>query len=135
MMWRMILRDHTNKRDSVLSTAVVIWVLLIVGLGLWGCMSIEQMAPVVDKGMIEEGDQEGTLLSALQRGREVYLRRCSTCHVIEPIGRYTVLEWERILPPMNKDAKLDADEKADLCAYIFAAHRWLDRVPVSENNQ
>ena len=104
-------------------TVGLVAVTMVAGSVLRGCMSVEQMAPPVGPRLTEAAGEDGASTEALQRGRQVYLTRCSTCHTIEPIDRYTAARWDQILPRMNKDAKLDAAEAADLRTYIGTAHR------------
>jgi mono/diheme cytochrome c family protein len=88
------------------------------------CMSLERMAPRVDGAVAELGKEGSYSAQSLRRGRQIYLTKCSKCHSIEPIDRYPVEEWRRILPEMAEETSLGVDELADLHGYILTAHRF-----------
>ena len=57
----------------------------------------------------------------LQRGRGLYLNRCTKCHNALRITRYPLQEWrEDILPEMVEESKLSVEEETALTAYIEA---------------
>lgn len=89
------------------------------------CASLQRMAPPVDQTVVRLGQQESYSPRSLSRGREIYLSKCSGCHSIEPIDRYTVARWREILPDMGEEANLGTDELADLEAYILTAYRFM----------
>lgn len=110
-----MLRTYSHVVRGVLVAAVAIW--------LAGCVPVERLAPPVDSRMAEVGGKNGVHAEALQHGRDLYLARCTRCHNPMRIDRYSVSQWQGdILPDMSKRAKLNADETADLSAYVLAAH-------------
>ncbi len=116
-------QEHQTRVPSTSPRRTVAVVGIACLLLVTACMSLDQMAPPVEPLILTVGgdlsDQE---VSALTRGREIYLIKCSTCHRIEPIIRYTVSQWEEILPRMAVDANLSDREQLNLEAYIMAAH-------------
>jgi len=92
---------------------------------LVGCVSLDQLAPPVDDAMILAGAGHPLDPQALVRGREIYLNRCIGCHSVEPVDRYSLGQWEMILPEMAAEAKLNRVQTADLQGYISAAHRFM----------
>ncbi len=109
------------------------WGLGVVGaglLGLWwgwvaiGCVSLEQIAPEVGPDMVALGATHGAGGTAtLQRGRTVYVTRCIGCHSLEPVDRYSLEQWQIIVPEMAAEAKLTDGQTHDLTAYLLSAHR------------
>lgn len=97
------------------------------------CMSLERMAPPVDGAVAELGKEGSYSAQSLRRGREIYLTKCSKCHSIEPIERYPVEEWRRILPEMAEETSLGVDELADLRGYILTAHRFRARAQAAKS--
>ena len=75
---------------------------------LSGCVSIDQIAPPVAGS------------TQLAEGRRIYTTQCTTCHVAEPVKKYTRSDWERILPEMIAETKLDAAQAAAVTAYLRA---------------
>lgn len=86
-------------------------------------MSLNAMAPPVE----EIGPSAGEPLEALARGRHTYLTACAKCHNVEPIGRYSVSEWEKLLPEMAEESNLKPQQAEELRAYILAAHRTIEK--------
>lgn len=93
------------------------------------CMSLERMAPPVENVTTGLGGQTGHATATLDRGRAIYLRKCSACHNVEPIDRYSIDHWQEILPAMAQEAQLGDPELADLSAYILSSHRFLSTAP------
>ena len=110
-------------RDRRSAAAVLVSALL----AFVGCMSIEQMAPPVDSLLAAAGQPEGHDLAALQRGREVYLTTCVSCHAPEPIGRHSAARWREILPKMAEEAHLAGRRYDDVQAYVLTARAYIER--------
>ena len=47
--------------------------------------------------------------------------KCTRCHSVQPIGKYSVARWRGIVDDMSARANLSAAQKAQLLAYIAAA--------------
>jgi len=58
-------------------------------------------------------------LADFEAGRDIYLRDCSSCHAIEPINRYSLREWSRIIPGMAEESNLTEEETRLLSDYIY----------------
>lgn len=43
---------------------------------------------------------KSTSLTELQRGHELYVNNCGTCHGLKAPAEYTATAWERIVPDM-----------------------------------
>lgn len=101
---------------------VVVWV----AIGVVGCMSLDQMVPPVDPVLMEYGQAQGVSDRSLSAGRQIYLERCIGCHGIEPIAKYSVEQWEIIVPEMAVESKLNAAQTDDLLSYIRTARTFID---------
>lgn len=102
------------------------WAVMWMAMGVIGCVSLDQMVPPIDQGMIEYGQKQGVSDQSLLTGRLTYLNRCISCHGIEPIDRYSMDQWEVIVPEMSKEAKLNDAQTADLLNYIRTAREFID---------
>jgi cytochrome c2 len=61
---------------------------------LAGCVGIESVAPVVGPEMVRVASV-GTGINTLQQGRTLLANRCTSCHSLEPIAKYTPSELGR----------------------------------------
>ena len=103
----------------VVGFVAVIWILVASG-----CMSLEQMAPPVER-IVAAGDSSQA--ESLDRGRRIYTTTCAKCHAVEPVARYSLTRWKDILVDMGEQARLGAEQQADLAAYVLAARRVVEQ--------
>jgi hypothetical protein len=54
------------------------------------------------------------------RGHRLYLTCSGSCHSPEPVRKFPRHEWEKILPEMIEEARLDGPEAEVLRAYVFS---------------
>lgn len=78
-------------------------------IGLVGCatMDINVIAPPVAEAS-----------SQLARGRTIYVTKCTKCHSPEPVAKYSLTEWQTIMPEMVEETKLNAADAAAVTAYV-----------------
>lgn len=113
--------NHFEHGTRGVKRVAVIGLALMVG----ACMSLNEVAPPVDQALLQGSGPRGADPQLLTSGREVYLGRCIGCHNPEPIGRYSVEEWRKILPRMAEEAELDHQEKLSLEAYVFTVRDFM----------
>lgn len=109
--------------------AVALTVSVAAALVLAGCMTLEEMAPPVDGPMAQASMTGGHNMERLWRGREIYIGQCAKCHNVEPIGRYSASEWQKILPEMAEETKLTPEQAADVHTYVMTARAWITQQP------
>lgn len=124
------MRNEGTKSHVVLILAVV------TGLGMFalfsGCMTLEQMAPPVGDKFQIVAARHGVDVATLELGRKVYLSDCVKCHSVEPIGRYSLEKWHRMLPKMLDESLLYGEDARALEAYVTLAHVLLAETAESE---
>ena len=76
--------------------------------------------PVLTPEIAVAGTRRDVLASTLKAGREVFTTKCVTCHVAQPIPKYSVSEWRGIVGKMAGRAKLSETDRAELLAYLTA---------------
>ena len=64
-----------------------------------------------------------TEITKLERGRQLFVRRCIECHTLPPIWKYSREDWPQIVNDMAHRASLKPDEREAIIAYILAARR------------
>ncbi len=109
--------------------AVLVGGLVAAALWLTCCVSLDQIAPPVQAVVPHAPAPPPVDTAALTRGRQIYLNQCVACHSPEPIDRYTLDEWQEIMPDMIEESRLDEAEASDVNAYVFAARRFFDQTP------
>jgi mono/diheme cytochrome c family protein len=89
-------------------------------LAVVGCVAVEALAPPVTPTMASAARVPA---SDLEGGRQIYVRRCATCHAIDPVNKYSGARWREIIDDMATKSKLASEEKARVLAYVLAASR------------
>jgi len=51
-------------------------------------------------------------------GMALYTNNCGKCHGLPVISDHSKERWDKVLPPMNKKAKLDEAQSAQVTAYV-----------------
>ena len=87
---------------------------------LAGCVSIEAVAPVVRPEMASAAGG-GVSTETLKEGRTLLANRCTSCHSLEPIAKFTPAEWKGIVHGMSERAGLSPEEEKKVADYLIAA--------------
>jgi len=58
--------------------------------------------------------------ASLERGRDLYVARCSGCHPLHPPGSQPAARWATVLDQMAPRAKLTGDERELVLRYLTA---------------
>ncbi len=77
------------------------------------------VAPAVTPAML--GSAGGVSFEKLNEGRKIFAGPCISCHQADPIQRYSLPEWEKVVDKMAGRAKLDESRRTVLLAYLRAA--------------
>lgn len=88
--------------------------LLVLGLGLAGCVAFVPVPTALMAG----GDE--ARLAELRSGRELYVNKCSGCHALLDVDRYSDRQWTREVAEMLRlrKVKLGDDERDRLLLYL-----------------
>ena len=62
----------------------------------------------------------GTTVADLERGRSLYVRRCSGCHNLYRPQDYTPERWPRLVDEMAHKARLTGAERDDMVRFLVA---------------
>lgn len=63
----------------------------------------------------------GSTVESLNRGRELYLRKCSGCHRLHAPSERGPGEWPEVVKAMEAKIPLDATEKKLIIDYLVTA--------------
>ncbi|MAX23990.1 MAG: hypothetical protein CMJ19_05745 [Phycisphaeraceae bacterium] len=83
--------------------------------------------PPPDVALLQQAQQADPAITMadLDHGRKLYLTNCTACHSAEPIGRYSLSDWQVILPDMSAESKFNAKQGRDVSAYVLSYRRML----------
>jgi len=59
----------------------------------------------------------------LERGRNLFVRRCIECHTLPSMWKYSRDDWPKIVNDMSHRASLKPAERDAVIAYILAARK------------
>jgi len=119
------MNQYTCKKTKPIRVRrAVLWLAgaALTATGLAGCMTTEQMAPIAGN-VLDPTIYTAREFATFDRGRDIYLRQCSSCHSIEPIDRYSLSEWNKIIPPMAVESNLTLNETQILTDYILTVRQ------------
>ena len=100
-------------------------ILLIIGVALYSCA--QKMTPATQTVTVTETKTpveihteaaQKTESPQIAEGKNIYTTKCTRCHSPKPVERWTVKQWVPILDNMAQKARLDANEKANVAAYV-----------------
>jgi hypothetical protein len=60
----------------------------------------------------------GTTLGDLQRGRSLYVRRCSSCHTLYLPSAYRPQSWPALVESMSEKARLTTAQERDITRFV-----------------
>ncbi len=52
-------------------------------------------------------------------GRELFVSKCNSCHQLYNPNQYAKAEWDSILVPMKKKAKISSEQKNEIYNWIL----------------
>ena len=105
------------------------WKLLFVPLlviGLAGCEALKSGAPPINPEMTRAAAANGDSMETLSNGRRLLAQRCTNCHGLEPIVKYTPEEWRTNVHRMADRAGLSEGDVHQVTSYLVAARESLE---------
>ena len=61
---------------------------------------------------------KNTDIASLQKGRELYINKCASCHTLYAPEKFNKTEWNKWVDKMAPKAKLTQEEKVLVKAYV-----------------
>ena len=62
--------------------------------------------------------ESGITLAQLQQGKAIYEGNCGKCHKLFQPKNESEAEWRKVVPPMARKAKLDAESEKLVLQYV-----------------
>lgn len=94
-------------------------------IGLAGCEALKSGAPSLTPKMVRVAVANGDSIETLETGRRLLSTRCTACHSLEPLAKYTSAEWQTNVHHMANRAKLDGEQERQITAYLTSARESL----------
>ena len=85
---------------------------------LAGCETGLRNAPPISAGMLSAAAQRNVAPGRLERGRDIYIHRCTDCHSLQPMGNYRSAKMRSIVDEMTARAKMGEGDKQLLLDYL-----------------
>lgn len=79
-----------------------------------GCGSALYMPSSVD------ADRAGVSTESLLIGRSLYINKCGSCHNLYLPELYTQAQWLKVMPSMQKKAKITDEESKQITDFLLA---------------
>jgi mono/diheme cytochrome c family protein len=93
---------------------------MVAALAAVGCAG-QLRAPTPVEATIASSHWPGTTVADLERGRGLYLERCSSCHAVYRPEAYPAEKWQGFVEEMVDRAKLAPPQARDVIRYLAAA--------------
>jgi cytochrome c5 len=93
-------------------------ILCVCCFGLLAACSKKLLTPQKSDMARAEAVYPGTTLAELKKGKEIFDTYCGKCHPYKNPQTKTQAQWEKIIPPMAKKAKLDANQEKLVLKYV-----------------
>ena len=61
----------------------------------------------------------GTTLADLQQGKLLYEQNCGKCHGLKKPASRSEEAWRKVMPPMARKAKIDAQKEEMILKYVL----------------
>lgn len=95
---------YSKIRNSILILALAFAV---------GCSTALYMPNSVD------ADRAGVSAEKLMNGRTLYINKCGSCHNLHLPEQYTQKQWLKVMPEMQKRAKVTDEESKQIIDFLL----------------
>lgn len=67
---------------------------------------------------ISDAQKSGISLDTLTKGRDLYIRNCSSCHSLYLPEKFTASQWSKNVEEMKKPAKISDEQAKIILLYL-----------------
>lgn len=100
-------------------------VIALVGVAWYQLTAFSVAEPTPAELLIAQNRWPETDADSLYDGYKTFTTRCTKCHGLKNVGRFTETEWASTLNKMAKKAKLNEEEKENVKRYILTEREYL----------
>lgn len=95
-------------------------VIVLVSVIIAAC-SAKSFAPTSGQLVVMQNKVPGITLENAEAGYKLFSDKCSGCHQLYRPNKYSITQWNRILPKMFPKAKVSSEEQQKLVRdYLYA---------------
>jgi len=66
-----------------------------------------------------DADRTGVSAEKLMIGRTLYINKCGSCHNLHLPEQYTQKQWQKVMPAMQKKAKITDEESKQIADFLL----------------
>ena len=88
---------------------------IALAIGVTSCVATQLYVPTET-----DATASSVSLQNLQKGRELYVNSCASCHGLKDPSKLTKEKWEKVMVSMQKKAKIDDSKKQLILQYVEA---------------
>lgn len=90
---------------------------------LLGCAVAPLPSPTAADAEWAEARWPGHDLAALDRGRDLFVRKCAACHSLPAPAAVPADRWPAVIEDMGREARLGAAEREAILRFLLATGR------------
>ena len=72
---------------------------------------------------LADSQKAGVSTDSLVLGRKIYVDNCSNCHSLYRPERFTKREWTKVMPVMQKKAKINSEQRKMIVKYLAVHYK------------
>lgn len=66
----------------------------------------------------DDEKRSGVPVDTLEKGRQLYIRSCGSCHTLYLPGKFTALQWENQVSRMQERSNITGEQKEVILKYL-----------------
>ena len=90
---------------------------------LFGSMLVYQCSVALQVPTEREAQKAGTSLETLVKGRDMYIRKCGSCHSLYLPEKLTAAQWLTSMEKMQKRSKINQEQKEMILKFLSSKSR------------
>lgn len=80
-------------------------------------------APALYIPTLADSQKAGISTDSLVLGRKIYVNNCSNCHSLYRPEHFTKREWAKVIPVMQKKAKINNEQRNMIVKYLSVHYK------------
>lgn len=85
---------------------------------LFAAMLVNQCSVALEVPTAVDAQKSGTSLEILVKGRDMYIRKCGSCHGLYLPEKLTAVQWQTSMEKMQKKSKINQEHKEMILKFL-----------------